>query len=267
MPALRPPDVWKSDFTAHALAFLPYAHLIAQLPKERFPTLEELNQLSPSIPHPRTGQAVRFVAQDYHPVDFWAHYEPRIFAYGEIQTRSENWHDYFHALVWKNFPNAKLALNARHLHEQGSRQDGQRNRTQQALTQFDECGALFITSHERWIHHLQQHNWEALFLQERSAWENEIRVIIFGHATLEQLGQPFMGLTAKAWPCLVPPPVIQAPLTILDTVLATHLADLTQWQTPRDLLPLPILGIPHWHPDNATPAFYQQTTYFRPAKR
>lgn len=266
MPALRPPDHWETNFLARSPAFFTYQKLIKQLPEDRFPSLLELNQLSPDIAHPHNTKGIQFVAQDYQPRDFWARYEPRIFARGEVQTRTENWHDYFHALVWKTFPHAKLALNGRHLHEQGDTQEKHRNTTQQALTQFDECGALLISDNKYWIERLRQHDWHTLFVTQRTAWDKHLRVILFGHATLEQLLHPFIGLTAKVLPCVVEASQLHAPLTFFDDWLATQLADLHQWQHPRDLLPLPLLGIPGWYAENIDPLFYQNTQYFRPAR-
>jgi hypothetical protein len=37
--------------------------------------------------------------------------------------------------------------------------------------------------------------------------------------------------------------------------------------TPRDLSPLPLMGIPGWCADNEDPAFYGNTRIFRPGRR
>ena len=37
--------------------------------------------------------------------------------------------------------------------------------------------------------------------------------------------------------------------------------------SPRDLAPLPVLGIPGWWPTNDAPAFYDDARYFRPGRQ
>ena len=59
-------------------------------------------------------QLIQFVPQDEKPNQFEDHYEPRIYLRGEVQTRLENWHDFFQVLVWRAFPSTKIELNACH---------------------------------------------------------------------------------------------------------------------------------------------------------
>jgi hypothetical protein len=52
--------------------------------------------------HPRhvaSGQRIRFVP----PQDDGKAYECRIWERGEVETRPDNWHDFFNALVWLPF--------------------------------------------------------------------------------------------------------------------------------------------------------------------
>jgi hypothetical protein len=39
-------------------------------------------------------------------------YECRIWETGEVETRPDNWHDFFNALVWLSFPQTKIAVSA-----------------------------------------------------------------------------------------------------------------------------------------------------------
>ena len=54
----------------------------------------------------------------------------------------------------------------------------------------------------------------------------------------------------------------------LDKMLAARLAGDDDFAaSPRELLPLPLLGIPGWWDANHDAAFYDNTAYFRPTRR
>jgi len=38
-------------------------------------------------------------------------------------------------------------------------------------------------------------------------------------------------------------------------------------RSPSDLHPVPLLGVPGWHPDTADESFYDDRDYFRPGRR
>ena len=90
---------------------------------------------------------------------------------------------------------------------------------------------------------------------QRAAWRTAAPVL-FGHALLEKLVQPRKAITAHVWlaPC------------------ATEAAD--WWAGPLDRallavkpwLPLPVLGVPGWWPDNEMPAYYDDPKVFRPVR-
>src|SRR6185295_20299659 len=60
------------------------------------------------------GRVLRLVPQGRRSRAFEDRYEARIFLKGELQVRERNWHDLLNVLVWRAFPRAKAALNARH---------------------------------------------------------------------------------------------------------------------------------------------------------
>ena len=80
-------------------ALLPLAPLLARLPPA--PDALALAELATSLPvHTASGQVLRFVP----PQDDGLGYEARIAVRGEVETRPDNWHDWFNGLVWLTFP-------------------------------------------------------------------------------------------------------------------------------------------------------------------
>lgn len=121
-------------------------------------------------------------------------YEQWIFESQEIPTRADNWHDFFNALIWINFPLAKKALHHKALLIQQSWpsspdfQKGKRSRLADRLTCFDEGGVVYEMSKcenrlevERILH---SHDEE---LKEEFVRRNTDRFTLFGHGILEVL--------------------------------------------------------------------------------
>ncbi len=190
-----------------------------------------------------TGKAVTFV----EPKSSNPCYEVHLFETGEVSTRPGNRHDLFNALVWLAFPKTKARINALHAREI-PREGGKRGRVRDLLTIFDEGGAVVVGSDE--IAELVRNaRWQELFVQRH----RELRIVVLGHAVLEQALQPYPGITCKV--------IFAAPGDDPDARCADWLA--TRGTSPRDLPPLPVMGYPGWHPGNGTPAFYADRRYFR----
>ena len=211
------------------------------------------------------GQRIRFEPM---PDDGMA-YEMRLWESGRVATRPNNWHDFFNGLVWLTFPASKRAINSSH--RLAMQPDGEvRGKVRDALTHFDECGIVVVSSVPALLNLLRDFQWKALFVEQREAVIANMRFFIVGHATYEQLLQPFRGLTAKAvlydvdadW--LAQP--LAAQIAAVDQRLAVDLAS-GKYQRPRDFQPLPVLGIPGVTPENASPAYYDDTWQFRPGRR
>ena len=79
-----------------------------------FPRHDELNALAHSSVVSGGGAPIRFVPPASAPGARRPQYEVRIFETGEVQTRPDNWHDLFNALVWLAFPKTKAVLNRHH---------------------------------------------------------------------------------------------------------------------------------------------------------
>lgn len=187
---------------------------------------------------------VRFVAADVLPEG--EAYEAFIARTGSVPTR-DNLHDHFNRLVWHRHPAIKQRLNQLQAAEIAARGVGAtRGALRDALTLFDENGALWLGAPAPLTQALAARDWHALFVTHRALWQHH-RFEVFGHALLEQLAAaPRKGLTAHV---LLADPLALTPL---------------QWAS-KPFLPLPVLGIPGWWPANQDPAFYEDTQVFRPA--
>lgn len=244
--------------------FDPLRQWLDRLPQQ--PDTRAVAELAKQFPiHTENGQRVSFVP----PQSDGQVYECRIWESGEVETRPDNWHDFFNALVWLSFPQTKVAISAAHVRAMQAPGET-RNTARDALTHFDECGIVVLSSQPELLDLLRQFCWKELFVERRSEVLRCMRFVIFGHATYEQMLKPFRGLAAKSvlYPVsedllLMP---VEAQRTVVDGMLA---ADLTsgRYTRPRDFQPLPLLGIPGATPDNEDPAYYDDTWQFRPGRR
>ncbi len=217
-------------------------------------------QVAAGTPQPEalnaSGRApVRFVPQADLPEG--QAYEDFIFATGQVPTR-EGLHDFFNALCWMHFPQAKKRLNQLQAREIARAGVGQvRGPVRDAATVFDENALLIQTSDAVWSA-LTEHRWMHAFLDLRGEWVLTC-LWAFGHAALEKTVQPFKSITVHLW--RVPQGVAQADL---DAWLAQ---DLTPEKLARKpFSPLPLLGVPGWWPANEDPAFYADASVFRPQR-
>ena len=195
------------------------------------------------------GNPVRFVP----PAAKDSHYEMKVYRSGEVETRPGNLHDFFNALAWLAFPRAKARLNALHAAEI-PREGGRRGRLRDLLTIFDEGGAVVLCDQPDLLAQLQNMQWKELFWDQRERVGREMRVVVFGHAVLEQALKPWPGITCKA--------IMVSASVQPDAAVHAWLGALEPGASPRDLAALPVFGFPGWAAQDA--AFYQDTRYFRP---
>ncbi|WP_407655734.1 DUF3025 domain-containing protein [Azohydromonas lata] len=190
--------------------------------------------------------ALRFVPQSELPPG--EAYESFIFRTACVPTR-DHLHDFFNGLVWLAEPALKLRLNE--LHAQVLAVEGvqpRRSPLRDALTLLDESGALLDAPADA-VALLRARRWRELLVAQRGRWlSGEIRLRLIGHAVMEQLVQPYKGITAHVWPA--------GAVRALDAGV--------QVLQPRPFLPLPVLGVPPWWAANAQPGFYEDEAVFRP---
>jgi hypothetical protein len=202
-----------------------------------------------------SGCAVEFVSQSELPAEIA--YEAFIFATKRIPTR-DNPHDFFNGLCWLRFPQAKSRLNflqAQEITSQGV--SASRGPLRDALTLFDENVLLLQASDELW-HALQARDWKKLFGKLRDEWQSA-HIVIFGHALLEKLVTPYKSITAHVF--RVASDVDAKDDQALDVWLAANLQP--DYLATKPYVPLPVLGIPGWWPDNETISFYEDKKVFR----
>jgi Protein of unknown function (DUF3025) len=271
--------LWNSDTLFFLPLFSPLRRSIDELsrtfPKDEqhFPSNADCNQLLTNLPRPvvsLSGKPIRFVppiAEDDEPTN---RYEPRIYEHGEVQTREDSWHDLFNALVWMRFPQAKAAINARHVEQQKLHGlQATRSAVQDAMTLFDESGVIVACSNPELALLLKQHEWKKLFWQRRTDVLAHMRFYIFGHALYEKALQPYAAMTGKVSVFLVDEKFhnnqLDTKLSELDELLASRL--MHEIKTAKDFSSLPIMGVPGWCDANEAESFYANKEIFRPARK
>ncbi|MFA7667085.1 MAG: DUF3025 domain-containing protein [Burkholderiaceae bacterium] len=219
-------------------------------------------------------------------------------------------HDWFNALCWLRWPAIKARLNR--LQTDAIRADpgslsGRRGPLRDAITLFDESGALMVGADGAMLSAWRAFDWPGLFVAHRDrfampagqGWTTEERsttgrgqaaepgratVLVVGHALLEKLLTPYKAICAQALAvAAVAGPDAAAPAADgpdagtqdlpdsadacdrLDAAVAASLAPATLAR--ERLMPLPVLGVPGWWPENADPAFYNDDEVFRRGRR
>ena len=231
-------------------AFDPYRDEINQLALDRQrPELAALNALAAARGLVNTRRLpLNFVAAD-GPLSA-RDYESRILQTGNVPTRADTWHDLMNALVWLRYPDFKAALNAAHGDAFASETGTLRGRRRDALTMLDESG-VWVTSDDPGLTGLlQQRQWSELFWAQRERVQAAMRFVVVGHSLLEKMLAPYPAMTGK---CLFVPSG------------ATPEKALAAINDPRQLAPLPVLGIPGWDAANACAAYYANAAVFRSA--
>lgn len=201
-----------------------------------------------------SGRApVRFVEQSMLPAG--AAYEHYIRGSGDCPVLP-GLHDFFNGLCWIGLPLSKARLNqlqAAQIDLQGV--GAVRGPVRDAITLFDESGALLDAPRELWAALLDR-NWRRLFVELRPMWA-QAKVLVVGHALLEKLVAPRKALTAHVWAS----PVRLDALPQADLLLASQLAPDALARKP--FTPLPVLGIPGWCAGNQQLSFYDDAQVFR----
>lgn len=173
-----------------------------------------------------------------------------------VPTR-DGLHDFFNGLMWLHWPALKARLNHLQSVEIACRGiGGQRGPVRDALTLFDENGALWLGPQDL-LQAWRRRQWVDLLWVARERWGAEVHCRLFGHALLEQLVKaPRPGLTAHV-------------LAWAGTPCATAQADaralaVSDWAA-KPFLPLPVSGVPAWWPDQG-PAALRNARVFRPER-
>ena len=213
---------------------------------------------------------VTFVAQDA--LGPRTPYEAHVAHLGQVPTR-DNLHDFFNALAWAQWPQLKSRLNVLHAQAIAQAGDGRtRGPVRDGLTLLDENGAVLVAPPAVW-QALRAHDWQEALVVQREVW-SQANLWLVGHALMQQLTSPRKGLTAhvwllddatnaQAWRALCEgQPGVQA---WVDARIAEALDAASISAKP--FTPLPVLGVPGWWAANADPAFYVDSSVFRPRRQ
>lgn len=247
-------DVWQTRLPEKHIGFKAIAKQLSLFESnENFPSIEQYNQQSSRIINAK-NQTIKFFQQSD---DCSEHYEQKIHEEGLVNTRDNNWHDFFNYIVWQAFPQAKSVINQLQYQDYQAQQfSTKRTAKQNFLTQFDESGVIVLCSSIKLISLLKNHQWHELFWEEREALQTQMQFIVFGHAIYEKLLSPYIGLTGKG---IILDVADEAQVAL---ALAEHLRSLNDCRA-KDLQPVPLLGIPGWHELTAASTFYANENYFR----
>lgn len=262
-------DTWNPDFLEQSPIFnsirevcLPFSN------SNRWPSLEQFSaEFGSRNIQSHNKVNIQPVAQGGAPSKFEDHYESRIYLKGELQTRLENWHDFFNAMCWLQFPKTKASLNALHFEASKTRRTGtNRSPLENAITLFDECGAIIVSDDNSRLDLIRNHDWKKLFWTDGEAFGKNIQCYVFGHAMHEKALQPYIGMTTHTI-------LLEQTSDFFQKDYSRQLEDIDQmvsdtWfnkiiANTKGLQPFPLLGVPGWWNGTQDEKFYSNTKYFR----
>lgn len=229
----------------------------------RFPEPGELTRLARGIPNALTPW-FDFAAQDQRALDAAGGYDRAIASSSRIPTRLGSYHDLLGALIWLHFPASKTALHRLQL----ATHPGARAPGENAATLCDESGVLVLSHDPEVFESLSALDWVDVFWTRRAALAQSTRFLGFGHGLLDALRAPHPRLMGKAlfvrvnvelWALSSSERRVR-----LDAALAPRLGSFLS--EPSRLAPLPVLGVPGWAAAQCL-AFYEDTSYFQPARK
>jgi len=264
------PAPWYTRIDLSLPFWIDYVPLIARLRDiagdgPDLPRAGELQKLLPPEAVNQSGKGIVLTPATAIP---GVEYERHIFLTAQVSTRQNNWHDLFNALVWARFPRLKSAMNALHHIQIGLQNDSRRSRLRDALTLLDECGVIVASANRDLLSELASRNWNSAFCRRAACWGQEIQIFVCGHALLEKFLNPYKSLTAHAVLAFLDRPSAKMPrdqlLRALDVRLGAALIEGGSFNSPADLSPLPLMGIPGWWPRGTQgEAFYADGRVFR----
>ena len=268
---------WTTDFVTLSPIFSPLAPWAEKFShfNKGWPGLNDYQHLLDVLSQPiltQSGQPLKIVKQDGKPGHFSEHYAPRIFLSGEIQTRTENWHDFFQFLTWFMFPKTKAVINEIHIPAAQYRIDketdlGRRSPIENMLSLFDEGGAVILCSDNSLLDLIRNFKWKELFWHRREGLQAKLRLVTFGHALYEKGLSPYVGMTANCILFNVDEALLNKSqndhLEWIDIHLSNLFSEGSVYTKPKDLSPFPLLGLPGWDVNNESETYYDNVDYFR----
>jgi len=244
-----------------------YLPFLQSLAGTEFPVCGTLNTLLPDGLRSAGGRPIRFVASGELGDDG---YEHRIYTTGQVSTRPNSWHDLLNAMVWMRYPHIKSAMNRLHYQAGAGQKSGSRGPLRDALTLFDECGAVVLSDRKDILGALAERRWRDAFLAE--GFDTSVAISVIGHAMLEKFLAPYKSMCANVLFVLAPAEFLagtpQQRSLSLDPLVAELITQGDALRNPACLSPLPLAGVPGWwpQPDQNEPGFYRDLDVFRPPR-
>ena len=261
---------WQKHLVQRHIGYKPIREVLAYFNDySAWPNIEDYNRYGKSISN-INQQHLKFVEQN---VQCLEHYEEKIYKKGLVNTRRNNWHDFFNYTVWQTFPKAKAFINALQYQDyQAQEFSSKRTPRQNYLAHLDESGMFVFSSQPKLLTCLKQHEWKTLFWTHRDEVLQDICFVPFGHAIYEKLLNPYIGLTTKALVFDVPQVFIKringGDYQLVDELvyqfMQTTLTNEQSFLLNSKLQPVPILGIPKWSEHANHAKFYDNLRYIRP---
>src|SRR5207247_949349 len=159
-------------------------------------------------------------------------------------------------VAWKRGRKACTTCSTR---SPGWRSPGPRRASTPCTPSASRTSAAVAAADAELLAMLRGFRWKELFWEHRRCVLRSMRISVLGHAVLEKALDPWPGITCKA--------IFVAPDADVDAQAAAWLAQRSTQATPRELAPVPIFGYPGWLPGTERPEFYDDTRYFRRARR
>src|SRR5690606_38341637 len=123
----------------------------------------------------------------------------------------------------------------------------------------------FVASDPSFVEALRIHDWHTLFIARRAELQSQCRVLLFGHALMEKLVQPYKAITGHTW-IVAPPRTTDGTRAELETIDAAVARQLAGGLSTADFSPLPVLGVPDWW-SGQDEVFYADAAVFRPPRQ
>jgi hypothetical protein len=249
---------WRARLSLNETSVFPTSSALTSLYRQQYPT----SQYQFVVQSPDDEQ------EDY--------YENLIAHHHKIPTRANNWHDFLNAMVWLQFPLTKARISQYHADDIAEFGLVPRTPRRDRLTHFDECGVLLLVKEsdapklDDFFKALCTHQWQQVFVDNRNLWHSKVQPCLFGHATMEMLLTPFVGLTGK-WLAVVVDDGFDtfdeaAKREHIDKRLLATLDNFNGLASKQVLRPIPVLGIPGWF-EEQNREFYGNADYFRPQRK
>src|SRR5262249_5811578 len=119
-----------------------------------------------------------------------------------------------------------------------------------------EGGVVVASKDPEFFELIRHFRWKELFWERRDELASNVRFVAFGHALYEKALDPYIGIVAKTV-------FVDGSTGSIDALLAAYFSERRNFTSPKCMAPMPVLGVPGWHPDTERAEFYDDPRHFR----